>query len=235
MKNSRLKSWVLLISTAAALTMATSLVFHWMYPEATLVRDARRAYKAGSYLEAAEYYAATREPAGRDRALFHRRELRARLAGGDLEGARRNLEFLVQQDPADLELRRQLAGVLQGLGEPLLAIAQWEFVLEKQTGNVEALFQRAAATLQSGQMELAEIRFHEVLEAREEHPGALLALGKLMAWRGALAEAESVFRDLLARYPRWLEARVFLARVLSWQEKWESSVEEYRLALELFS
>lgn len=230
----RLKLWGGLLASGVLLAALGTSTFHWIYPEANLVRQARMAAARGDALMAGDLYAEARSRS-RTPDLFLERERQARLAAGDLEGALGVLETMQERGYGSSLLQREKAGLLQALGRPQEAVAMWEDLLKSHPEDVEAHFGLAAATLQAGDLMQAEARFRDLLRIRPDHHAGRLEISKLLAWRGELSEAEVMLRELLASYPRWLEARVLLARVLSWKGEWEASAEQYRLALEGYS
>lgn len=229
-----LRFWFSLTGVMLLIALGTSGLFILVKPDAPLVRKANQALRSNNPQEAARLYARARMRGGNLQYLLPR-EIDARMQAGDFSGARDSLNDMLEFKPGDPELLRQLAEVYQALGNPNRAVEAWGRYLVSRPEDMDGRLQLAFSHLQGGDDSSAESMFQVILESDPENGRALLALGKLYAWKGDWSRSTHFLNEVLQLYPHWQEARITLARVYSWMGAFESSVDEYRKALEDYS
>lgn len=154
---------------------------------------------------------------------------------GRYEEAAGVLEPAVRLEPDDLELRASLA-------ELYLRSEQWEKAEREYETLIEMAGEDRAAPYQIQRAELLQRRGDEqaaralYTELLDRAPAeAHLALGLMQREKGDYVGAEEHFRAAVQADPENREARVQLARVLRWQGRNQSALDELREARELES
>lgn len=146
----------------------------------------------------------TRAPA--PNSLLRRGE--ARLAAGDLAGARALLDRAVARDPHNAEGFAARGEVLRQQGELAAARADFERALVLRPGYAWALASRGLTLLQSGDPAAALADLDHALASEEDIAWAVLHRGQALARLGRHAEARAAFEQAVALDGNDLEARL---------------------------
>ena len=118
----------------------------------------------------------------------------AMLGDNDLAGAAEHFKRALALDPADLDVLRSSASLLQSLGRPDEALALDEAVVRRDPVNVTALSNLGIDQRDAGRLEAAITSFRTVLSLAPRRGGAHASIGDVLLLKGdaqgALAEIE---------------------------------------------
>lgn len=153
-------------------------------------------------------------------------------SGGDLEGARQELETLVAKTPDAVATRERLAGLLTRLGEKPAALAQLRAAVA--TGTAPATLRVAVArlALDLGQLGVAESELTPLADKAPETPGVLFTLGRLREAQGELGKALQEYRKALT-FDATPEVQLTFGRALAKAGKEEEAVTAFEAAANL--
>ncbi len=150
---------------------------------------------------------------------------------GRREAAIDTLRGLLRNRPDHVGTRETLARILGWEGRYGEAAEVLEPAVRMEPGDPELRRQLAEAYDRSEQWERAERAYRELVPSL---PGeAHLALGRLAMEEGDHVAAEEHFRDAIEANPESVAARVALARVLRWQGRNRTALNELREAREM--
>ncbi len=130
------------------------------------------------------------------------------LAVGDADAAVEHFGRALGRRPADLSLRRDLAGALLATGRADDALALLEGAVEVHPDDAELTLELARTALEAGHAEVAEEAARRALDslpATDPRPAA--ALGAAFAAQHRADDAETAFGEALRRDPDDLAAQ----------------------------
>ena len=210
------------------------------------------ALNAKSYQKAAMYFGEALQFKPED-ALLYRLMGDAYARDGDLKSAiaqyRRAFEF----DPAELEIKQNLAGYLSNYGVELTGAQRWEEAIAAYqealqltptlniayANLVDVLWKRANAHRKSGHIDKAIDAYHQLIEVDADADAHSL-LGELYLKKGAYPQAIDAFRSAFSAEPDDWQSRKNLvaayhhyAQHLDSKERYNEAVDQLRLALTL--
>ncbi len=136
----------------------------------------------------------------------------------------------LEEDIPDWQARWELARLLSYMQRYEEAIAQYEQLLQEKPDLTEAKQELARIYYWDGQLKRSEELF-EKLPREDLSKQALLDRAELHVAREEYQEARAIYTDYLEQNPRDHQIRFRLARVLSWQGKYDDSLKEYEIIL----
>lgn len=155
----------------------------------------------------------------------------ARMAGGDIAGARRRIEEVIASEPSNAQALHLAGVVFRRSG--LLEAAACAFSRARELGLHSAeICNSLALTLQElGRPEEALRAFDAAVALDEAYEPAVVNRARLLAATGRPGSAEAVLRDWLARKPASILARNALAATLREAGQGRAAEREYAAVL----
>lgn len=160
-------------------------------------------------------------------------QARARVLAwsGRREAAIDTLRGVLRNRPDHVDTRETLARILGWEGRYGEAAEVLEPAVRMEPGDLELRQQLAEAYERTEQRERAEREYRELMSSLPEQ--AHLALGRLAMDEGDYVAAEEHFREAIEANPESVDARVALARVLRWQGRNRTALNELREARDM--
>lgn len=220
------------LAVLAALSVATSLVFRLAHPGLVAFKDGQIALGHGNQKQAKEFFEQALK-LGVNQPLIDLQLARICLAQGDTAAARTLLENFLSKDPSSMPGRSVLAGVLQHDGEISRATHLYLDALDNgQTLPPDARLHLADLFRQQKLYPDSDAIYRD-LSGRGDRIGATasLHLAQSLAWQRNYDEAIRMLRAIIASAPDNAQARLLLARVLSWSGRNGEAVAEYKKIL----
>ena len=146
---------------------------------------------------------------------------------GDNAGAGKYLDAALATDPADPQVRKNLAGVLEVAGRTKEALKMFEGLVLTPADRLRlaGLF---AADKRYG---LAVEQCRAILADDPKNMDARRLLANALSWDGKFAESLTLFRELKSELPDDPEIPVRIAEVTLWDRQYDSAAELYRTLL----
>ena len=173
---------------------------------------------------------------------------------GDLKSAIAQYRKAVEFDPADLEIKQNLAGYLSNYGVELTGVRRWEAAIAAYqealrltptlniayANLVDVLWKRANTHRKSGHIDKAIDAYLELLQVDAAAADAHSLLGELYLKKGAYPQAIDAFRSAFSAKPDDVQSRKNLVSVyhhyaqhLDGKERYSEAIDQLRLALAL--
>lgn len=109
-----------------------------------------------------------------------------------------------------------------------LAIPYYTSALDLGLRRAEVYMHLGNSYLGAGRLEPAKETFERLIDCDPESVPALLGLAAILAARRQYQEAIGIVDCILANNPSDRNARIYLARFMSWSGDMEGAIEEYR-------
>ena len=205
-----------------------------------------------AYQKAAMYFGEALQFKPED-ALLYRLMGDAYARNGDLKNAITQYRKAFEFDPAELEIKQNLAGYLSNYGVELTGAQRWEEAIAAYqealqltptlniayANLVDVLWKRANAHRKSGHIDKAIDAYHQLIEVDADADAHSL-LGELYLKKGAYPQAIDAFRSAFSAEPDDWQSRKNLvaayhhyAQHLDSKERYNEAVDQLRLALTL--
>ena len=211
-----------------------------------------KALNVKAYQKAALYFGEALQFKPED-ALLYRLMGDAYARDGDLKNAITQYRKAVEFDPADLEIKQNLAGYLSNYGVELTGTQRWEEAIAAYqealqliptlniayANLVDVLWKRANTHRKSGHIDKAIDAYLELIQVDADADAHSL-LGELYLKKGAYPQAIDAFRSAFSANPNDWQSRKNLvaayhhyAQYLDRQERYNEAINQLRLALAL--
>jgi tetratricopeptide (TPR) repeat protein len=212
--------------------VAASVSFLFRVFEAPWVafRKGETAFAHGNLAAATLFYQKAAEQLDDPRILEHLAQ--CLLATGNLKDAQTELARIVEKHPGQLDAIRLLAGADQQAQEPQKAIPLFARYLSlgRKLDSAGEL-QLADVYRQAKLYDQAAPYFLEAAKDPKEKTAATTDLAQMRGEQGDYNEAITLLREVLRANPTDRQARLSLARILSWAGNYKESEDEYRKLL----
>ena len=206
-----------------------------------------------AYQKAALYFGEALQFKPED-ALLYRLMGDAYARDGDLKNAITQYRKAFEFDPADLEIKQNLAGYLSNYGVELMGTQRWEEAIAAYqealqltptlniayTNLVDVLWKRANMHRKSGRIDKAIDAYLQLIQVDTDAADAHSLLGKLYLKKGAYPQAIDAFQSAFSAKPDDQQSRKNLvaayhhyAQHLDNKERYNEAVAQLRLALAL--
>ncbi len=139
---------------------------------------------------------------GADRVPFLRLRATIRLAAGDVNGARGDIQNALSLSPNDLNNLQLSGDILMKVGQPEEAIATYKKILAKNANSRSALTSLGFASRVVGRDKDAEMYFNRLAKADPHLYVPYLALGDLYASRKDYPKADTFYHKAYELAPR---------------------------------
>ncbi len=166
-----------------------------------------------------------------DRAWWHTDKGAALTAAGDIQGAAREYQAALRENPGYVDANVGLANALAAMGRYAEAISHFQTVIQHRPSHLEARTGLSAALNLSGQPAAAVTQLREILTLSPRSAQAHFELGRALSVLQQYAEAEIELREALRLSPDFAFARVNLGIVLARKGDQRGAIREYREAL----
>ncbi len=150
---------------------------------------------------------------------------------GDNQGAVREYQLALQQNPGYIDAHMGLANLLANMGRYDEAISHFRSVAQHRPDNLEARIGLAAALSFKGHADEAAKDLRAVLARSPNIPQAHFELGRALGQLGQLDEAEKELRESLQLQPGVAIAHVSLGAVLAKAGHPHQAIDEFQQAL----
>jgi tetratricopeptide (TPR) repeat protein len=193
-------------------------------------RDGETAFAQRNFAAATQFYQKAAEKLDDPRILEHLAQ--SLMATGNLKDAQAALARIVEKHPGQLDAIRLLAGADQQAQEPLKAIPLFDryLALGRKLDSAGEL-QLADVYRQAKLYDQAAPHFLDAAKDPKEKTAATVELAQMRAEQGDYNEAIALLRRVLLSNPSNRQARLSLARILSWAGDYKESEDEYRKLL----
>ena len=206
-----------------------------------------------AYQKAALYFGEALQFKPED-ALLYRLMGDAYARDGDLKNAITQYRKAFEFDPADLEIKQNLAGYLSNYGVELMGTQRWEEAIAAYqealqltptlniayTNLVDVLWKRANMHRKSGRIDKAIDAYLQLIQVDADAADAHSLLGELYLKKGAYPQAIDAFQSAFSAKPDDQQSRKNLvaayhhyAQHLDNKERYNEAVAQLRLALAL--
>ena len=211
-----------------------------------------KALNVKAYQKAALYFGEALQFKPED-ALLYRLMGDAYARDGDLKNAIAQYRKAVEFDPADLEIKQNLAGYLSNYGVELTGAQRWEEAIDAYqealqltptlniayANLVDVLWKRANTHRKSGHIDKAIDAYLQLIRVDADADAHSL-LGELYLKKGAYLQAIDAFRSAFSAKPDEQQSRKNLvaayhhyAQHLDSKERYNEAIDQLRLALAL--
>jgi tetratricopeptide (TPR) repeat protein len=207
-----------------------SLLFRQFEAPWVALRKGETAFARGNLAAATQFYQTAAEKLDDPRILEHLAQ--CWLATGNLKNAQTALARIVEKHPAQLDAIKLLAGAYQQAQEPQKAIPLFaRYLALGQKLDSSGELQLASVYHQAKLYDQAAPHYLEAARDAKEKTAATIELAQMRGEQGDYNEAIALLRQVLLANPTNRQARLSLARILSWAGDCKESEDEYRKLL----
>lgn len=144
----------------------------------------------------------------------------------------KQFEAAIAKDPEDWVLRRQLAVLLDSIGDLPRAKAEFDRIVQVIPHHAESHFRLGALCSRMKDYASGEVSLRRAIELRPDFARAWNSLGICLSHLGRLDECYICFAEAIRLRPRFAEPYVNWGLVLANQDEAEMAMEKYRAALD---
>ena len=219
-----------LVLYIVCVAVVVSLLFRQFQAPWVAFREAETAFAHGNLAAATQLYQKAAEKLDDPRILEHL--IQCCLETSNLENAQTELAHLIEKHPTQLDAIKLLAGAYQQAQEPQKAIplfARYLSLGRKLDSSGE--LQLASVYHQAKLYDQAAPYYMEAAKDPKQKTAATIELARMRGEQGDYDEATALLRQVLLANPTNRQARLSLARILSWSGNYKESEDEYRKLL----
>jgi tetratricopeptide (TPR) repeat protein len=166
-----------------------------------------------------------------DRAWWHTDRASTLATSGDSQGAMREYQLALKENPGYVDANLGLASLLAATGDFRGAMARYQTILSYRPDNINARLGLAAAMALSGKPAEAVVHLRQVVAKDPRSAPARFELGRALALAGDFPQAEIELRQAIQMAPEAGPAHLYLGSVLAARNDHPSAISEFRAAL----
>ena len=210
--------------------VVVSLLFRQLEAPWVAFREGETAFARGNLAAATQFYQKAAERLDDPRIFEHLAQ--CWLATSNLKNAQTALARIVEKHPTQLDAIKLLAGAYQQAQEPQKAIPLFtRYLALGRKLDSSSQLQLASVYRQAKLYDQAAPYYLGAAKDPKQKPAATIGLAQMRGEQGDYDEAIALLRQVLLANPTNRQARLSLARILSWSGNYKESEDEYRRLL----